>query len=125
MTNDAVTDANAEFQTLFHQPRIVLYEWLRSEHTTLETLNELCFYLQIEEDALRNHTKQARARELIVHCERLRLAFLYCLADKLYPAGRSHRWQLATHGNPSSTSLTRRLHNAYTGRYNPSNYQNS
>lgn len=88
MTNDAglVPETHAEFQTLFHKPRIVLYEWLRSERATLETLNELCFYLEIEEDALRNHTKQARARELIVHCERLsRLAFLYCLANKLYP----------------------------------------
>ena len=88
MTNDAdsVTDPNAEFQTLFRRPRIILYEWLRSERATLETLNELCFYLDIEEDTFRNHTKQARARELIVHCERFsRLAFLYCLANKLYP----------------------------------------
>lgn len=86
MTNSADLNANIEFQHLFHQPRILLYEWLRSERASMEVLNELCFYLQIEEDAFRNHTKQARARELITHCEHLnRLAFLYCLADKLYP----------------------------------------
>jgi Effector-associated domain 7 len=67
-------------------PRIQLYDWLSSNRADKETLADLCFRLNIDEEMLTGDVKPALSRALIRYCERQgNFSDLYELVRKRYP----------------------------------------